>query len=276
MPVTQTKVDAIPSKLHPMRMEAGVKTGATEAQLGQPRAIFVSDIHLGCKYGNTDAFLSFLQRYQPKYLYLVGDILDGWRLARNWYWTDSYSEIIHRLNQLADLGTEIYYTPGNHDDFLREFLSATFMVGKIQIADQFVHRTADGRDFLILHGDQFDSVVSGKRRLSELGDSVYNLSMLLNQGFNRVWCRVGGRPIRVSKYLKQRVKQITNRVSDFETRIINHIREAGYDGIVCGHIHRPEICVDPSGVVYCNTGDWVENASAIIESEDGQMAIVHS
>lgn len=242
----------------------------------QPRSIFVSDVHLGCKHGNTESFLEFLHMYQPQYLYLVGDILDGWRLAKNWYWTDCYSEIIRRLNDMADQGTEVFYTPGNHDDFLRGFLSATFMFGKIQIANQFVHRTADGRRLMIIHGDQFDRVVSKHRALSGLGDSAYNASLLLNKWFNRAWALVGGKPIHVSKFLKKQVKRITSGCSNFEETVLEYAREHSCDGIVCGHIHQPDIKIDASGIVYYNTGDWVENSSAIIESADGQLAIIHS
>jgi UDP-2,3-diacylglucosamine pyrophosphatase LpxH len=248
----------------------------TNVRIKHPRSIFVSDVHLGCKYGKTVEFLEFLNRYQPEYLYLVGDILDGWRLARNWYWVDSYSQIIHRLNQLADSGTKIFYTPGNHDDFLRRFLSVTSLFGKVQVADQFVHTTADDRQLVIIHGDQFDRVVSKHRAISGLGDRAYDASMLLNRWFNRVWCPLGGDPIYASKYLKQQVKRLTNRLSNFEDTVINYAKSLGCSGIVCGHIHRPDIKIDSSGIVYYNTGDWVENTSAIIESEDGQLAMINS
>jgi UDP-2,3-diacylglucosamine pyrophosphatase LpxH len=242
----------------------------------QPRSIFVSDIHLGCKYGNTERFFKFLCSYEPQYLYLVGDILDGWRLSRNWYWTDCYSEIIHRINQLASNGTRIFYTPGNHDEFLRSFLGATFLVGNIQIANEFVHVTADKRKLLVTHGDQFDRVVRGHRLLSNLGDRLYNVALLLNRQFNQISRCFGGNNIHFSKYLKQKAKQWSSSVSGFEDAVINHAKQQDCQGIVCGHIHRPEIKFDPSGIVYYNTGDWVENASAIIESNDGQLAIVHA
>lgn len=203
----------------------------SNTRIQQPRSIFVSDVHLGCKYGRTSEFLDFLNRYQPEYLYLVGDILDGWRLARNWYWIDSYSQIIHRLNQLADTGTQIFYTPGNHDEFLRRFLSVTSLLGRIQVADQFLHTTADDRQLVIIHGDQFDRVVSRHRAISSLGDRAYDASMLLNRCFNRLWCPLGGTPIHASKYLKQQVKKLTNRLSNFEDAVINYARSLGCSGI---------------------------------------------
>lgn len=249
--------------------------GSRELRISQPRSIFVSDLHLGCKYGNSQAFLDFLLCHEPEYLYLVGDILDGWRLTKRWYWTECYSQIVHRLCDLAGRGTRLFYTPGNHDDFLRSFLATTSMFEQLEIADQFVHQTADGRRLLILHGDQFDRVVSRHRRLSSLGDRAYCASMLVNRAFNRVWCPLGGRPIHASKYLKQQVKRWTNRLSNFEATVLDYARACGCEGIVCGHIHRPDIKIDPSGLVYYNTGDWVENSSAIIESEDGQLAMIH-
>lgn len=242
----------------------------------QPRSLFVSDLHLGCKFGNSERFYEFLCSYQPEFLYLVGDILDGWRLSRNWYWTDCYSQIIHRLNRLAAQGTKIFYTPGNHDEFLRSFLGATLLVGNIQIADEFIHVTADQRRLLVTHGDQFDKVVSGHHFLSSFGDRLYNLALLMNQQVNRVRGRFGRRNVHFSKYLKRKVKQFTSGISGFESAVVDYARRQGCDGIVCGHIHQPKIKIDPSGIVYYNTGDWVENASAIIESNDGQLEIVHT
>jgi UDP-2,3-diacylglucosamine pyrophosphatase LpxH len=258
-----------------LRQFSPKKYSSKQTGFTQPRSIFVSDVHLGCKYGNTERFFDFLCSYEPEYLYLVGDILDGWRLSRNWFWTDCYSEIIHRINQLASNGTRIFYTPGNHDEFLRSFLGATFLFGNIEIADEFIHVTADDRRLLVTHGDQFDQVVRGHRLLSNVGDSLYNLALLLNRQFNRLSRRVVGKNVHFSKYLKQKAKQWTSSVSGFESAVIDHAKKNDCQGIVCGHIHRPDIKIDPTGIVYYNTGDWVENASAIIESNDGQLAIVH-
>jgi UDP-2,3-diacylglucosamine pyrophosphatase LpxH len=252
------------------------KSFTRQCHFTQPRSIFVSDVHLGCKYGNTERFFKFLCSYEPQYLYLVGDMLDGWRLSRNWYWTDCYNQIIHRINELAANGTKIYYTPGNHDEFLRSFLGATILVGNIQIANEFVHVTADDRRLLVTHGDQFDTVVQGHRLLSNVGDQLYNLALLMNRQVNRVRRSFGRRNVYFSKYLKQKAKQFTNSACGFESAVVDYAKRRDCHGIVCGHIHQPDIKIDPSGIVYYNTGDWVENASSIIESNDGQLAIVHS
>ena len=249
---------------------ARVSSSAVGIRINCPRSI-----HLGCRYGNSQHFLEFLNTNNPQYLYLVGDILDGWRLARNWYWLDTYNQIIHRLNELAEGGTEIFYTPGNHDEFLREFLTITCLFGKIRMADQFVHTTADDRRLMILHGDQFDRVVSRHRLTSGLGDRIYDACLFLNRCINRVWDPLTGSPVQFSKFLKEQVKKVCNKWNNFEGSVINYARVHGCSGVVCGHIHRPCIKLDSSGLVYCNTGDWVENMSAIIESDDGQLAVIH-
>ena len=238
-----------------------------------PRAIFVSDVHLGCKYANAEAFCGFLHQYEPEYLYLVGDFFDGWRLKRRWYWHDCYSDILCRLLELTRTGTRLFYTPGNHDGFLRAFLTS---LGNISIANEFIHVTADSRRLLVTHGDQFDKVTTGHQWLSRLGDTGYNMLMGANRAFNGVWCRVGGSACYFSKLIKQRVKEITNALSNFETTVSSYASAMGCQGIVCGHIHVPNIVERPDGITYYNTGDWVENCSALVESADGKLQILHA
>ncbi len=238
-----------------------------------PRSIFVSDTHLGCKHGRASDFLKLLQAFQPEYLYLVGDIIDGWRLARSWYWTECYSQILKRFYELTALGTKVFYIPGNHDEFMRPFLSSVAHLGHIRLANQFIHQTADGRRLLVIHGDQFDRVVSKNKLLSHWGDRAYSASMAVDRIFNRVWESVGRKRVNFSRYLKHRVKSITNRICDFEGSALSCAAALGCDGVICGHIHHPEIRISQAGLVYYNTGDWLENTTAIFESDDGQLAI---
>lgn len=235
------------------------------------RTIFVSDLHLGCKYAQAEALLAFLQRHQPDYLYLVGDIVDGWRLRKGWYWNDTYSFLLRRLIQMLKQGTVIRYTPGNHDEFLRGFVD---QLGSVEIADEFVHRTADGRRLLVLHGDQFDSVVRHARFLSLLGDTGYNLLLGLNRLFNAVRRRFGFGYWSLSAFLKRQVKRATNFVSRFEDVVTRYAADRGCDGVVCGHIHTPA-ATERQGVRYLNTGDWVESCTALIEYADGTLALIH-
>ena len=196
------------------------------------RSVFVSDLHLGCKYANANALLAFLKQHQPEYLYLVGDIIDGWRLQRGWYWDDSYSFLVRRILGMLKSGTIVRYTPGNHDEFLRHFIDS---LGSVQIADEFIHHTADGQRVLVMHGDQFDSVVKHARWLSLVGDVGYNALLALNRWFNLVRRRCGFGYWSLSAAIKRQVKQATNFISDFDWRLIKfvevHIGDIRYQSI---------------------------------------------
>lgn len=235
------------------------------------RSVFVSDLHLGCRYVNANGLLSFLKEHQPEYLYLVGDIIDGWRLRRSWYWHDSYSFLIRRILDLLKQGTIVRYTPGNHDEFLRDFIDS---LGSVQIADEFIHRTVDDRQILVTHGDQFDSVVRHARWLSLLGDVGYNGLLALNRWFNLARRRCGFGYWSLSSAIKRQVKQATCFISDFEDAVTRHAAERGCDSVVCGHIHTPKISVR-NGVNYLNTGDWVESCTALVEYANGTFELLH-
>jgi UDP-2,3-diacylglucosamine pyrophosphatase LpxH len=235
------------------------------------RSIFVSDLHLGCKYANAAALLSFLKEQQPRYLYLVGDIIDGWRLRRGWYWDDSYSFLIRRVLGMLKTGTIVRYTPGNHDEFLRHFIDS---LGSVQIADEFIHHTADGQRVLVTHGDQFDSVVRHARWLSLLGDVGYNALLALNRWFNLARRCCGFGYWSLSSAIKRQVKSATNFISDFEEVVTRHAASKGCDAVLCGHIHTP-IISQRNGVRYLNCGDWVESCTAIVEYTDGTFELIH-
>lgn len=235
------------------------------------RSIFVSDLHLGCRYSRASELLAWLERHEPEYLYLVGDIIDGWRLRRKWHWQPEYSQLLRRLMELAANGTQIRYTPGNHDAFLRPFISD---FGLVEIADEFTHTTADGRQFLVLHGDQFDNVEIRAQWLSVLGSVAYDALLFCASGVSRLQ-RLLRLPVSdLAGNVKRQVKQAVRFVSNFEERLARHAREAGCDGIVCGHVHTPT-ATRLHGVSYFNTGDWVENRSALIEYGDGCLEVQH-
>lgn len=238
------------------------------------RAIFVSDVHLGCRYANTNALLSFLYQHQPDYLYLVGDIIDGWRLKKSWYWNETYSYLIRRIHDLMRAGTQVCYAPGNHDEFLRDFLDNLTSLDGIQMADEFVHLTADGRRLLVIHGDQFDAVVRQARWLSMLGDMGYNALLRINQWFNLGLRLFGRRYWSLSKYIKHQVKLATCFIGQFEDVVTKHAAARDCAGVICGHIHTPLIS-HRNGIEYFNTGDWVESCTGLVEHLDGTFEIVH-
>ena len=234
------------------------------------RTIFLSDAHLGCHYAQAESLLRFLNRVEPEELYIVGDFIDGWRLKRRWFWQTVYVQILQRLLHLAANGTQIYYAPGNHDEFLRDFLCH---FGQITIADQFLHQTADGRRFVILHGDQFDDVERTAKWLSVIGAFAYDQLVLVNGIVNqfRRWFQLSD--CRFSSNVKVWAKQAVQFISDFEQRVVCHAKELECDGVICGHIHVPRI-TSLNGITYCNTGDWVEHCTALVELESGELMLL--
>ncbi len=235
------------------------------------RSVFISDAHLGCKYAHAEALLAFLKNQQPQHLYLVGDIIDGWRLQRGWYWNDTYTYLLKRIVDLMKRGTRVYYTPGNHDEFLRSFIEN---FGSIQLADEFVHTTADRRKVLVTHGDMFDAAVAHAPWLSKLGDIGYNLLLGINVVFNAVRRRLGFGYWSLSGAIKRKVKQATSYIGNFEDVLTRHALQRGCDGVICGHIHTPKIS-RVNGIDYYNTGDWVESCTALVEYNDGTFELLH-
>jgi UDP-2,3-diacylglucosamine pyrophosphatase LpxH len=234
------------------------------------RSLFISDLHLGSRFGQAEAFLTFLEAYQPQYVYIVGDFIDGWSLRRSWRWYPAYTRILHHLLAWAWSGVTIRYTPGNHDGFMRGFLRHFIW---LEVADQFIHELADGRRCVVLHGDQFDCVQSHAVWLSKLGSVGYDVLPWADRSLNAVRRRLGWKPWRVSAGVKGRVKRIVSFLSGFEERLAEHARRNGCQGVICGHIHTPVIS-SRGEITYCNTGDWVENCSALLEFDDGELRLV--
>jgi UDP-2,3-diacylglucosamine pyrophosphatase LpxH len=235
------------------------------------RAIFISDIHLGTPGCQAGHLLDFLRHTDSRNLYLVGDIIDGWQLKRRWYWQQSHNDVIQKVLRKARKGTQVTYIAGNHDEALRHFLGMAF--GGIEIRAEAEHRTADGRRFLVIHGDLFDAVVQGAKWLAYLGDHAYMLTLKLNQWFNRARAHLGLPYWSLAQFLKQRVKNAVNYIGDFEAALAHEARKRGFDGVVCGHIHKAEIR-DVDGITYCNDGDWVESLTALVELETGELRII--
>ncbi|HTT08336.1 MAG TPA: UDP-2,3-diacylglucosamine diphosphatase [Gammaproteobacteria bacterium] len=235
------------------------------------RAIWISDLHLGTPGCQAKYLLDFLRYNESDFLYLVGDIVDGWQLKRRWFWAQAHNDVIQKILRKARKGTRVVYIPGNHDEAARQFLGYRF--GDIEIAEEAVHTLADGRRLLVTHGDLYDGVVQRARWLALLGDHLYTLILKLNQWFNHIRARLGMTYWSLSQYLKHKTKNAVNFITDFETAVANDARRRGFQGVVCGHIHKPVIkSID--GVLYCNDGDWVESLSALAETLDGELRLI--
>jgi UDP-2,3-diacylglucosamine pyrophosphatase LpxH len=235
------------------------------------RTLFISDVHLGCGFSRAQDLFDFLGRIEPERLYLVGDIIDGWKLKRNFVWTDTSSFVVRRVLGMLKRGTRVRYVTGNHDEFLRGFSPHVF--GHMELADEFVHVTADGRRLLVIHGDCFDHLTRHAPWLYHLGDRAYTFALHANAWVNAARRLLGYPYWSLSATLKGRVKQAVNFVNDFERFVARHTQRAGCSGVVCGHIHVPAIRrID--GIDYHNCGDWIEHCSALVEHFDGRIELV--
>jgi UDP-2,3-diacylglucosamine pyrophosphatase LpxH len=235
------------------------------------RSVFISDIHLGTAGCQAHALLDFLRVTRCDYLYLVGDIVDGWQLRRRWFWPQSHNDVIQKILRAARKGTQVIFIPGNHDEFARRYAGHEF--GGIVVMQDCVHVTADGRKLWVTHGDLFDGVIQCAKWLAYLGDQAYEFTLRLNRTFNSMRARMGLPYWSLSQYLKHKVKRAVSYVSDFETAVAHEAKRRGLDGVVCGHIHRAEMR-EIEGVLYCNDGDWVESLTALIEHADGRLELI--
>lgn len=236
------------------------------------RTVFISDVHLGTPGCQAKALLSFLKAHPSDRLYLVGDIIDGWQLRRRWFWPQSHNDVVQKILRRARKGCKVIFVPGNHDEFARHFIGHKF--GGVDVVDEAVHTTADGRRLWVIHGDHFDGVIQYAKWLAYLGDNLYELTLRINTHLNSLRARLGLPYWSLSQYLKHRVKSALNYVLQFEGAVAAEARKRGLDGVVCGHIHRAEMrTID--GTLYCNDGDWVESLTALVEHRDGQLEVLH-
>ncbi len=236
------------------------------------RAIFISDLHLGTPGCQAGPLLEFLREHNSESLYLVGDIIDGWQLRRRWYWPQLHNDVVQKLLRQARKGCRVVFVPGNHDEFARGFLGNNF--GGIEVVEDAVHTTADGRRLWITHGDHFDGVIQCAKWLAYVGDHAYEFVLKLNRHVNSWRARMGLPYWSLSAYLKHKVKKAVNYVSDFESAVAAEARRRGHQGVVCGHIHHAEIR-EIDGTLYCNDGDWVESRSALVEHHDGRLELLY-
>ncbi|WP_281805650.1 UDP-2,3-diacylglucosamine diphosphatase [Methylocystis echinoides] len=245
---------------------------ADEPEAKRYRTIFLSDLHLGARAAQADLLLDFLRHNDADTIYLVGDIVDGWKLRKGWHWPQAHNDVVQKLLRKARKGARVIYVPGNHDEFARDYTDLTF--GGVEVVEHAVHETADGKKMLVIHGDQFDIVVRNARWLAHLGDWAYDAAIAANTVFNRIRRLFGVGYWSLSAWAKYKVKNAVNFIGDFEATLAAEAQRRGVDGVICGHIHHAAIrTID--GVLYVNTGDFVESCTAIAEHEDGALEILH-
>lgn len=247
------------------------ETSESERRRTRYRTIFISDLHLGTAGSNATLLLDFLKSHECDTLYLVGDIVDGWALRRGWFWPQSHNDVVRAILKMAKHGARVIYIPGNHDEHFRDYTGLEF--GGIELLDEDIHVTADGRRLLVIHGDQFDNVVLYQRWLAFLGDHAYTLLLKSNRSVNWVRRRFGLPYWSLAAHMKRRVKNAVAFISRFEEALAHAAAERHVDGVVCGHIHCAEIrCF--GDITYYNDGDWVESCTALVETADGTLSII--
>ncbi len=235
------------------------------------RTIFISDTHLGTRGCKAEMLADFLARNACDTLFLVGDIIDGWQLKRRWFWTPAQTNVIREILRKIDEGTRVIFVPGNHDEFLRDYCGRE--IAGVEVVREAIHETADGRRLLVIHGDQFDSVIACAKWLAHLGDWAYCTALRLNDTFGFARRHLGLPYWSLSAYLKKAVKNAVEYISRYETAVARAAEERGVDGVVCGHIHQAEIR-RIGGVLYLNDGDWVESCTALVEDARGNLEIL--
>jgi UDP-2,3-diacylglucosamine pyrophosphatase LpxH len=238
------------------------------------RTVFISDLHLGSRGARARDLAAFLKRVKCQKLYLVGDVIDMWRLKQRWFWPKPHNKVVRRILRMANKKrTEVILVPGNHDEAARQFVGLSF--GNVRLQRNCVHETADGKRLLVTHGDEFDLVVQHARLLSVFGSWAYDWLVTVNRYYNRIRARLGLRYASLSQAIKMRVKGACKFISAFEDTLVDVARHKGCDGVVCGHIHKAE-CRPPGdqGVAYYNCGDWVESCTAIVEHDDGKIQLI--
>ncbi|QCO03227.1 UDP-2,3-diacylglucosamine diphosphatase [Azospirillum argentinense] len=237
----------------------------------QYRSIWISDVHLGTRGCKAEYLLDFLKHNESDHLYLVGDIVDGWRLRKTWYWPQAHNDVVQKILRRARKGVQVYYIPGNHDEAARDYAGLQF--GGVQVVEEMVHVTADGRRLLVTHGDRFDVVVKYARWLAFIGDNAYVVLLQANTLFNWVRRKLGFPYWSLSAFLKHKTKTAVEFIGNYETALGDEARRRKVDGVVCGHIHTAEIR-DMEGILYCNDGDWVESCTALVEHPCGRLEII--
>ena len=243
------------------------------ARSGQSvRTAWISDVHLGTRTSNADALLQFLRDYDCDRLYVVGDLIDIWSLRRSRYWPQQHNDVIQKILRKARKGVPVTFIPGNHDEFVSTFAGS---YGNICIQSHAIHKTADGRKILIIHGHELDTVVQNVKWLAYVGDVGYQFLLSLNPAINFVRRRFGLGYWSLSAYAKKRVKDAVSFIGEFEKAVARYAERFSVDAILCGHIHSAAIRQFGERLTYYNCGDWVESCTALIERYDGTIELVH-
>ena len=257
MPMLQdTDPDATEPARHPLRV----------------RTVWISDLHLGTPGCQAAALLDFLRDVECETLYLVGDIIDGWQLRRSWYWPQAHNDVVQKILRKARKGTRVVFVPGNHDEFARRYVAHNF--GGVDVVEDCIHVTADGRRLWVTHGDLFDGVIQCAKWLAYVGDMAYEFTLKVNRWFNRARARLGPavlEPVALPQAQGQARRQLRRRLRGRGGP--RSAARAACDGVVCGHIHHAEMR-EIDGVLYCNDGDWVESLTALVEHADGRLEII--
>lgn len=240
--------------------------------MAQVRSIFISDVHLGTRGCQADRLVDFLREHESENLFMIGDIIDFWAMSRSIHWSRAQNTVVQKILRRARHGQNVMFIPGNHDEALREYVGASF--GDIRVEHEYVHTTADGRRFVLLHGDEFDQVTRYHRWVAVLGDISYNLLVRLN-----VWLSLLRRTLRrpgywsLAGYAKRKVKKAVSFIYSFEDSVMHAVRERGLDGVICGHIHSAALR-EIDGLTYVNCGDWVDSCTGIVEHLDGRLELI--
>lgn len=242
------------------------------SQQGKYNAIFLSDIHLGYKDCKAEFLLDFLQKNQAKTIYLIGDIIDIWSLKKQFLWPASHNAVLSFLIEKTRLGTKIIYIPGNHDEDLKAYCGSNF--NDIEVCKRYVHTTVTGKKLLLLHGDDFDGDVCLSKFSAKLGDKLYDLLLFMNRHVNSLRRKFGYHYWSLAAHIKSKVPKATEAIERYKNAAIKEVKKFGYDGIVCGHIHHPEIDII-NDIMYCNDGDWIESCTALVETLEGNLELIH-
>lgn len=251
-----------------------MKPDETDAVKGRQyyRTVFLSDIHLGYKHCQAEFLLDFLRQVRCERLYLIGDVIDMWAMKHRFHWPRHHHAVLKRLIKIAAKQAKVIYIPGNHDEIARNLVGDTIL--NIEIHREYVHTTVTGRRFLLCHGDEFENAIRHTKLNRILGDIGYDLLLWLNQLGNG-WRRLWGKPYwSAATYLKNRVDKARQTIDKYEETAAISARERGFDGVICGHIHQPEIRMI-EGILYCNDGDWTESCTALVEDENGWLELLH-
>ena len=243
-----------------------------EEHIRHHRAIWISDVHLGTRHSQVDALLDFFRHNECDTLYIVGDFIDGWELKRNWFWNAQHNVLIQKLLRKSRKQTRIIMISGNHDEFLEQFTE--FHFGELEITTEYMHTTATGEKLLVVHGHQFDGLVTCNRMLEKVGSALYQWILDANLFFNRIRRRMGFGYWSFAAYLKMKAKSAVKYVNDYEDAMLQMAEKRNAQGIICGHIHRAER-KEINGMKYFNTGDWIESCTALVESPTGEFELIH-